>query len=96
MRFDVALFELRLAKSRTQAADTIRDGDVLLNGATAKPSTDLRPGDRVTLIGPLASRTVEVLELPRGSLSREKARALLRDVGPGEATSVRGPGAPGR
>lgn len=96
MRFDVALFELRLARSRTQAADTIRDGHALLNGEAVKPSHELRAGDRITLAGPLASRTVEVLELPRGSLSREKARALVREVGPGPTPSAPGPGAPGR
>ena len=95
MRFDVALFELRLAKSRTQAAETIRDGYALLNGEAVKPSHELRAGDRVTISGPLASRTVEVLELPRGSLSREKARALLREVGPADAPPAPGPGTPG-
>jgi ribosome-associated heat shock protein Hsp15 len=96
LRFDVALFELRLAKSRTQAAETIRDGHALLNGEAVKPSHELRAGDRVTLAGGPAPRTVEVLELPRGSLSREKARALLRDVGPGEAPPAPGPAAAGR
>ena len=85
MRFDVALFELRLAKSRTQAADTIRGGQALLNGEAVKPSHELRAGDRITIAGHATSRTVEVIELPRGSLSRERAHALLREIGPGAA-----------
>lgn len=95
MRFDVALFELRLAKSRTQAADAIRDGAALLNGAVVKPSAELRAGDRITLVGPLASRTLEVLELPRGSLSRDKARALVREAGAGGGPGDGPPGAGG-
>jgi len=93
MRFDVALFELRLAKSRSQAAGSIHDGLALLNGDTVKPSREVRAGDRITIVGPLASRTVEVLELPRGSVSREKARELVRDVAPGgpPAPPARGP-----
>jgi ribosome-associated heat shock protein Hsp15 len=78
MRLDLALFELRLFKSRSQASAAIHAGEVLLNGASAKPSRDLRAGDRVTLAA--ARRTLEVLELPRAGLSREAARALVREV----------------
>lgn len=80
MRFDVALFELRLFKSRSQAQQAIAAGEVMLNGAATKPNRDLHPGDRITLAGPGAHRTVEVLELPHASLSKDAAKALLRDV----------------
>jgi ribosomal 50S subunit-recycling heat shock protein len=89
MRIDVLLFELRLFKSRSQASEAIQKGRVLLNGAPAKPSREGHPGDRVTLTrggtrdatddGP-RSRTFVILELPRGSLSKEAARALVREV----------------
>jgi len=89
MRLDVLLFELRLFKSRSQASAAIQQGRALLNGAPAKPSRETCAGDRVTLTrgntrdaaedGP-RSRTLEILELPRGSLSREAARALVREV----------------
>jgi len=85
MRLDVLLFELRLFKSRTQATDAIRSGHVLLNHARVKPSHEARAGDRVTLTrlsedGPARLRTLEILELPRGSLSKEAARARVREV----------------
>ena len=80
MRFDVALFELRLFKSRSQASVAIQDGAALLDGKLVKPSHGLRPGDRVTLVGPSGSRTLEVLALPHGSLSKEAARELVREV----------------
>jgi ribosome-associated heat shock protein Hsp15 len=80
MRLDVALFELRLFKSRSQANLAIQDGAVEINGAPVKPSHGLRPGDRITLIAPGSKRTLEVLDLPRRSLSKEAARALLREV----------------
>ena len=82
MRFDVALFELRLFKSRSQASIAIQDGAALLNGALVKPSHGVRAGDRVRLADGRVRRTIEILELPRGSLSREAARALVRDVAP--------------
>ena len=81
MRFDSALFELRLFKSRSQANLAIQDGAALLNGEVVKPSHGPRPGDRVTLVGPAGRRTFEVLALPRVSLSKEAARALVRDLG---------------
>jgi len=86
MRLDVLLFELRLFKSRSQASEAIQFGRVLLNGARAKPSRVARAGDRVTLVrvdaaeGPARTRTLEILELPHASLSKEAARALVREA----------------
>jgi ribosome-associated heat shock protein Hsp15 len=89
MRLDVLLFELRLFKSRSQASDAIQRGRVLLNGAQAKPSREAHAGDRVTLAradardateGAARPRTLEILELPRGSLSKEAARALVQEL----------------
>jgi ribosomal 50S subunit-recycling heat shock protein len=89
MRLDVLLFELRLFKSRSQASEAIQQGRVLLNGTQAKPSREAHAGDRVTLArggardsaedGP-RSRALEILELPQGSLSKEAARALVREA----------------
>jgi len=83
MRFDVALFELRLFKSRSQAGLAVQDGAALLNGELVKPSHGVRPGDRITLIGAAGRRTCEVLELPRSSLTRAAARELVREVAEG-------------
>jgi len=86
MRLDVLLFELRLFKSRTQAHDAIALGHVLLGGARVKPSHEARAGDRVTFTredpreGGVRRRTLEILELPSRSLSKEAARALVREV----------------
>ena len=80
MRLDVLLFELRLFKSRSQARQAIEEGTVLLNRERAKPSRSVRAGDHVTLGMGGRSRTLEVLELPRTSLSKEGARALVREL----------------
>ncbi len=90
MRLDLALFGLRRFKSRSQATDAIQRGHVRLNGREVKPSHEVHPGDRVTLAGPEEAleerqarpRTLEILDLPRRSISREAARALVREVGP--------------
>jgi ribosomal 50S subunit-recycling heat shock protein len=87
VRLDVLLFELRLFKSRSQAAAAVQDGRVLLNGARTKPSHEGRAGDRVTLRERESrdrdaggTRTFEILELPRGSLSKAAARELVREI----------------
>jgi ribosome-associated heat shock protein Hsp15 len=83
MRFDVALHALRLFRSRSQAAAAIEDRRALLNGEPAKPSHAVRAGDWLTLALPRgAARTVELLELPHASMSREEARRLVREVEP--------------
>jgi ribosome-associated heat shock protein Hsp15 len=76
VRFDVTLFELRLVKSRSQAATAIQAGRARLNGAQRKPSHEVRGGDRITLDG----HTLEVLALPTRSLSREQAKDLVRET----------------
>jgi ribosome-associated heat shock protein Hsp15 len=80
MRFDLALFELRLFKSRSAANIAIQDGSALLNGNVVKPSHGVKPGDRITMVVQSSRRTLEVVELPRAGLSREAARAFLREV----------------
>jgi ribosome-associated heat shock protein Hsp15 len=80
MRLDVLLFELRLFKSRSQANEAVRAGEVLLNGARTKPGHVARPGDRITLARGESPRTLEVLELPHPSMSKKAARALVREV----------------
>jgi ribosome-associated heat shock protein Hsp15 len=81
MRLDVLLHELRLFKSRSQAAAAIDEGRVLVAGRAAKPSRTISVGERITLVGPSSHRTVEVLELPRRSMSKADAQHLVRDIG---------------
>ena len=80
MRLDVVLHELRLFKSRSAASVAIQDGAALLNGQLVKPSHGAKPGDRITLISGETSRTIEILELPNRSLSRDAAKTLVREV----------------
>jgi ribosomal 50S subunit-recycling heat shock protein len=80
VRFDVLLADLHLFKSRSQARLAIEAGEALLNGARVKPSHGTRAGDRVTLVTSRGERTVELLDLPRASMSKQAARELLREI----------------
>jgi ribosome-associated heat shock protein Hsp15 len=47
VRIDKWLWAARLVKTRAHAVDAIRGGRVKLNGAPAKPSKDVKPGDEL-------------------------------------------------
>jgi len=49
VRVDKWLWAARLAKTRGVAADAVKGGRVQINGTPAKPSREVRPGDRLEL-----------------------------------------------
>lgn len=60
VRVDRWMWAARLVKTRALAVEAIKGGRVEVNGERAKPSKDVRPGDRIELAtGPLR-RTVVV------------------------------------
>ena len=46
-RLDKWLWAARIYKTRTLAADACKNGRVTINGAQAKPSRTVKPGDKV-------------------------------------------------
>jgi ribosome-associated heat shock protein Hsp15 len=62
-RLDKWLWAARFYKTRSLAAQAIEAGRVHVNGATAKASRSLPPGDLVLMRQPPYIRTVEVLGL---------------------------------
>ncbi|WP_312722646.1 RNA-binding S4 domain-containing protein [Mobilicoccus sp.] len=51
VRVDVWLWSVRMFKSRSLATAAVKAGHVRVNGASVKPSTSVRIGDRVTVTG---------------------------------------------
>jgi len=51
MRLDAFLKNTRLMKRRAAAKDLAAGGGVLLNGRSAKPGRDVKPGDVLTFPG---------------------------------------------
>jgi ribosome-associated heat shock protein Hsp15 len=47
VRIDKWLWAARLVKTRALAVDAVRGGRVKVNGAPAKPSKDVKPGDEI-------------------------------------------------
>ncbi|MCK4303545.1 MAG: hypothetical protein KAY24_04840 [Candidatus Eisenbacteria sp.] len=76
MRIDRILHWLCLQKSRSLAARECRAGRILFNGEQVRPSRDVHPGDRITILDCLSNReeVVRILEVPQKQLSRKDAR----------------------
>lgn len=74
VRVDKWLWAARLAKTRALAADAVKAGRVQVNGVAAKPSKDVRPGDRLELrAGPVRISVVIRGTAPRRGPASEAA-----------------------
>ncbi|MBD3336595.1 MAG: RNA-binding protein [Candidatus Eisenbacteria bacterium] len=79
-RCDVALKHLCLFKTRSQATEACKEGRVLVDGSPAKPSQELRPGQRLLIrdrLG-LREREVEILQVPERQVARKQLDGHVR------------------
>lgn len=81
MRLDKWLWAARFFKTRTLAAQEIAQGHVSVNDQPAKPSRELKPGDRVELRQPHGAppRSVAVLALSHQRGPAATAQGLYRE-----------------
>ncbi len=63
MRLDKFLKVSRLIKQRTVAKDVSGAGKILINGRPAKAATDVKVGDKLTLLFGRREVEIEVLEI---------------------------------
>ena len=63
IRLDKYLWAVRVFKTRSDAADAIRNNRVLVNDAYAKPSREVKIGDRITVRRERVTYSYKVLEL---------------------------------
>jgi ribosome-associated heat shock protein Hsp15 len=80
MRIDKWLWAARLTKTRGIAAEALKAGRVVINGAVAKPSREVRPGDALELrIGP-TRRMLTVDALSERRVSAALAAGLYTET----------------
>lgn len=77
MRLDKFLKVSRLIKRRTVANEACDAGRVLVNGAVAKASAKVKPGDVVEIQFGTKTVKVEVLEI-RDTTKKEEAKELFK------------------
>ena len=63
VRLDKYLWAVRVFKTRSDAADAIRNNKVSVNGAWAKPSREVKIGDEIAVRKQQVVYSYEVLEL---------------------------------
>jgi ribosome-associated heat shock protein Hsp15 len=81
-RIDRWLWAVRLAKTRSVAAQACRTGHVQINGVRAKPAAPVKVGDTVRARLGGRERVVEVVRLPGNRVGAELSAACLVDRGP--------------
>lgn len=64
MRIDKWLSSTNVVKRRTIAQDMVKSGVVFINGIKAKPSKDVKVGDKITIEYLKESKNYEVLKIP--------------------------------
>lgn len=81
MRIDDYLSTVGVIKRRTIAKELGQKGLLTVNGRTVKPAYSVNVGDVIHIKGNRAI-TVEVLELPAGSVPKEKRERYFKTVAP--------------
>ena len=64
MRIDKWLSSVNVVKRRTIAQDMVKSGVVFINGVKAKPSKEVKVGDKITIEYLNGSKSFEVLKIP--------------------------------
>ena len=80
MRIDSLLKTLCLVKTRSLARKGCETGNVRIGGAVVKPSRIAAEGDLIEIRKPGHSLVVEILEMPRGQVSKKDAPRFYRVV----------------
>lgn len=83
VRLDVWLDVACLFRTRSEAQKACRGGKVDLNGQSAKPHRDVKPGDEIVITRPMGRRQrVKVLAVADKHMAKAAARELYQDLTP--------------
>lgn len=83
-RIDKWLWEVRLYKTRSNAADACKNGRIYVNNALVKPSRDIKVGDTIRVRKPPVTFTFRVLALPKGRLGAKLVPEHMENLTPPE------------
>jgi ribosome-associated heat shock protein Hsp15 len=83
-RLDKYVWSVRLAKTRSQAADAISKGKVKLNGENVKPAKDVKVGDEINVIKHTATFSYKVLNILDKRVGAKLVPDYLLDITPEE------------
>ncbi len=84
VRIDKWLWAVRLAKTRSLAAEACHDGHVRIGGHPVKASREIRPGDVLVVRTDTLTRTVRVRTLLEKRVGAAAVPEFLEDLTPPE------------
>jgi len=84
IRLDKYLWAVRVFKTRSDAADAIRNNKVTVNGSYAKPSREVKVGDRIEVRRQQATWSYKVVDLVSSRQPAKNVPAYCLDVTPQE------------
>ncbi len=84
IRLDKYLWAVRVFKTRSDAADAIRNNKVTVNGAGAKPSREVKAGDRISVRKQRVTYSYKVLELVSSRQPAKNVPLYCLDITPPE------------
>ena len=82
VRLDKYLWAVRIFKTRSDAADAVRNNRVLVNDAYAKPSREVKVGDRISVKRTLVTYSYLVKDLVSNRQPAAKVAEFCIDVTP--------------
>lgn len=82
VRIDKWLWAVRLFKTRSLASEECRKGRVMVDGMPAKPSREIKIGDKIQVRRPPIVRTYEVLDLTENRMGAKLVESFMRDITP--------------
>ena len=84
IRLDKYLWAVRVFKTRSDAADAIRNNRVLVNDAYAKPSREVKIGDRISVRRQAVTYQYKVLDLVSSRQGAKLVPQYCLDITPQE------------
>lgn len=84
IRLDKYLWAVRVFKTRSDAADAVRNNKVTVNGAYAKPSRDVKIGDRIDVRKTRITYSYKVLDLVSSRQPAKNVPGYCLDITPAE------------
>ena len=84
MRLDLWLWAVRVFKTRSLSADSIKGGHVKINGKATKPAHEVKPEEIVTIRIGIMTRTLRVLSAPPSRVGAKLVSQFAEDLTPAE------------
>jgi ribosome-associated heat shock protein Hsp15 len=85
MRIDKYLWTIRYFKTRNQASEACKKGQIKINGSNIKPSKEVFIGEKVIVRKNQISYELEVLDIPPSRVGAKLVDLYRKDITPKEA-----------